>query len=228
MNQDPQEQIPQPIIEETKSFEQDPDPSLTENHLLLQSLEKSQFDSDLIYALPMQKLTQFLQWTQKDKKSAVTKSVVKTLMAKENKEDFSNELYIQMMKSFCTSRSFDEVKTLFELMEKVKPLNEFADDSYGLNTLIEASLKITKFEQAYELFEKRKEISNSNTFISLIKFLSYEPDSQEKILKLLEESKQVQEFEQFFNSLLESLNKGKHFELMGDLINREPEVKIQT
>jgi len=50
MNQDPSsEETPQMPIEEPTPV----DPSLTENELLLSSLEKSQFDQDLIFALPM-------------------------------------------------------------------------------------------------------------------------------------------------------------------------------
>ena len=153
------------------------DPSLTENELLLSSLEKSQFDQHLIFALPMQNLAQFLQWTQKEKKTLVTRQVVKTLMTKEDKSDFSNELYVQMLKSYCTSRLYDEVKTLLSEMEKVKPLSGFVDDGYGLNTLIEAALKTNQSSKAFELFEDAKEKANSSTFISLVKHLSYEPNS---------------------------------------------------
>jgi len=54
MNQDPSvEETPQMQIEEPSQSPMDQDPALTENELLLSSLEKSQFDKDLIFALPM-------------------------------------------------------------------------------------------------------------------------------------------------------------------------------
>lgn len=54
MNQDPSaEENPQTIIEDSSQPIQEQDLALTENELLLSSLEKSQFDNDLIYALPM-------------------------------------------------------------------------------------------------------------------------------------------------------------------------------
>lgn len=62
MNQETTSEVPpQTTIEESKSSTEN-DLTLTENELLLSNLEKSQFDNDLIFALPMTKLTQFLQW----------------------------------------------------------------------------------------------------------------------------------------------------------------------
>lgn len=57
----------------------------------------------------MQKLTQFLQWIQKEKKTTITKQLIKILVAKEDKSDYSNEIYVQIVKAFCTSRLFDEL-----------------------------------------------------------------------------------------------------------------------
>lgn len=63
-------------------------------------------------------------------------------MTKDDKTDFSNELYIQIVKAHCTFRLFEELKELLENMKKVKPMTDFIDDTYGLNTLVEATLKV--------------------------------------------------------------------------------------
>ena len=114
-------------------------------------------------------------------------------------------------------------------MESTKPLSGFVDEGYGLNTLIEASLKTNQSAKAFELFETWKELANGATFISLIKHLSYEPDSKEKVFGLMEEMKvKNDEFTGFVNTLLESLIKSKQFTLIADIIQSNFEVKIQT
>ena len=91
-------------------------------------------------------------------------------------------------------------------VEQLKPLTEFVEDSYGLNTFVEACLKIGLKEKAFTLYASNKHLSNSNTVIALIKNLGFEPDSKEKIFELIEERKSD---ETFVNSLLETLLKSK-------------------
>lgn len=40
-------------------------------------------------------------------------------------------------------------------MKKIKPLSEFVDDTYGMNTLIEGSLKTNNSADAFEIFDKK-------------------------------------------------------------------------